>query len=154
MNGNRKSKLHWHTESLGRRLSTAATIAELPFICELVTVRASDQTSTERLRRLCLLALAGRLSQAGCNALALESRGHSLDASDFSFWKRIQTSNQFHHAVTLSHVPGPAEPLLWIPDIVCGAFNTWMRGDARAWDLLKHRVTHTALDSKGQPFSS
>lgn len=97
--------------------------------------------------------LGPKLAASDCSALTLESRGRTLDRRDSRLWTGLHTSGQLQRTLTLSHLPGPAEPLLWIPDIVCGAFNMAARGDARAWDVLKHRVTHTALDSKGQPLA-
>ena len=151
LNRDRRAKLHWRRQTPAARLATTRAIAELSFSGVAISHEAKPSRREEEQRRLCLNLLMGTLIDNGCVGVCLESRGRKLDRNDSLSWQEIQSSRQQHRQVTLSHTPGPSEPLLWLPDIVCGAFRSAVLGDAQAWNMLAHKVNHIALESKGRP---
>jgi hypothetical protein len=41
----------------------------------------------------------------------------------------------------IRHEPGPAEPLLWVPDVAAGAIGALRRGDSRYHEPLADVLT-------------
>lgn len=151
LNSKRQTKLHWHKESHRSRIMLAESVTRLAWTSVMISLRGPLQMNSERQRRLCLIQLISELHHAGCKDLTLESRGRGLDRNDVSLAVANARRAQQPLALRVAHEQGWKEPLLWIPDIICGAFNMAARGELRAWDLLEHRVTHIALNPKGQP---
>ena len=145
------TKLHWRKSSTSQRPVLMSAILRCDFRGVLVSVEHPPSTKEERLRRWCLIQMLPELDRLGCGDLILESRNQHLDRREREVLLSI--FGQAHRPLTarLSHARGADEPLLWLADIVCGAFTMAQRGDSSAWDLLSHRITHIALDDKGYP---
>jgi len=132
MSGLRRSgrtKAHWHdarTRSEKRTLVDA--VVEIP-IRTLVVVRVDDpEMRTERRRRLCLERLLFELQQRGIAEIVAESRGPG-DRHDLDHLQALRSQKRVTTELRLRHLPGPVEPLLWIPDVVCGAVRQARLGD-------------------------
>ncbi|PPF78928.1 hypothetical protein C5B96_13935 [Subtercola sp. Z020] len=60
--------------------------------------------------------------------MKLESRGPS-DKLDRALVDALRSKRQLESSTRIEHVPGPAEPLLWIADTLCGAVTQHRRGN-------------------------
>lgn len=135
-----QKKAHWHEESDERgrqRLikAVASTTAE-----HFVVVRLGDRTTrSERRRRLCLERLCFELHALGVSEIVIESRGPS-DRLDRTLVDTMRAKRLIDASLRIDHVPGPAEPLLWIPDVVCGAVSQNRYGNPVYLEQLR-RVT-------------
>lgn len=154
LHGRELGKMHWHQESTTRRLSLADRLSQFPLSGHLVSVSASETLREERQRRLCLIRLLNDLDGRAPEVLILESRNRTLDRIEIGALRAIFGSAHRRQKIQLQHIPGSQEPLLWLADILCGSLSMAIRGDSRAWDALKHRATHIALDAKGRLLGS
>jgi hypothetical protein len=136
-----QKKVHWHEEASdkGRAAlvdSVAAMAAE-----HLVVVRLGDtETRSERRRRLCLERLCYELHALGVSDVIIESRGPS-DGLDRKLVDTMRAKKLIDSTLRIEHLPGPAEPLLWVPDVVCGAVAQERYGNPVYMDRLRRSVT-------------
>lgn len=116
-------------------------IRNLP-IENYVVVRANCVgDKLERRRRKCLEAFAPNLAAMGCENLTLESRGRVADKKDMALLKVMRTRHQIDSSLRLDHVVGPADPILWLADAVCGAVVADRSGDSQFVSALGSRLT-------------
>ena len=96
----------------------------LPEILEaLVVVRVGPTSEVpERRRRKCFEGFVPALQALDCTHLTLESRGTHLDRKDRDMLAALRSRRVVTSGLRLDHVAGPAEPILWIADAVCGAY--------------------------------
>lgn len=116
-----QKKVHWRDEqtTAGRR-ALVSEVTELEAE-HIIVVRIGDtETPPERRRRICLERLCYELHQLGVSRVIFESRGPG-DKRDRHLIDVMRSTHVISSALRVDHLPGPAEPLLWIPDIVCGA---------------------------------
>jgi hypothetical protein len=59
----------------------------------------------------------------------MESRGAGLDRKDRDMVDAMRAARTLDGTLRLEHAPGPAEPMLWIADAVCGAVVASRTGD-------------------------
>ncbi|MEV0697790.1 hypothetical protein AB0I53_07710 [Saccharopolyspora sp. NPDC050389] len=121
-------KLHWSKEPPHRRSEITKVLCSLT-ARSVAVVGTSKPLFPERGRRKCLEALLPELELAGADIVTFETRqkhSNKLDADmvDACRQKRLITP---HLRVTFA--PGSSEPLLWIPDVTCGAVLAAERGD-------------------------
>ncbi len=91
----------------------------------LVVVRlGGTEAPSERRRRLCLMRMFYELTSGGVTHLVAESRGPADDRRDRQLLDTIRAQRQAGGLLRLDHVRGPAEPMLWVPDIVAGAITS------------------------------
>lgn len=134
------AKLHWHHENDARRHDIITAIAEFDLL-HLVVVRVHQpQEKSERRRRKCLELLVPRLEGRGITDLVLESRGRPDDRKDLDMLNALRSQ---HRAATtrFRHEIGRGEPMLAIPDAVCGAVTAARIGDHSYQDLLGEQLT-------------
>lgn len=130
-------KLHWTDESSRRQSLVTETIAGLP-VRHLVTVRTgAAHTPTERRRRTCLKRLCWWLQQEGVDHMILESRGPKDDRRDMDALQAFRAQHVITSDLRMDHVRGRTEPLLWVPDAVCGAIVQTRRGTHTCWQLIE-----------------
>lgn len=134
-------KLHWRDEAEGRRL----TIAQFVSSCSLrhvVVVRSGRSNDrSERRRRKCLERLLYELELRGVAEVLLESRGPADDRRDIQMVNALRGQKYLTASMRLRHAVGRSEPLLWIPDAVCGAVNSARRGTPTYQALLGDSLT-------------
>lgn len=117
-------KLHWHDEKDRRRRQISTAIASLEQT-HLVVVRASDPSDTQKRRRnKCLERLLVELEMRGVTHATFESRGPADDRRDLDLVQALRGTRRLSPSLRIDHLQGPKEPLLWVPDAVCGAVTT------------------------------
>lgn len=136
-----RKKLHWHddnTDSGRQKLVGHVTglAAE-----HLVVVRlGSTDARVERRRRMCIERLSYELQLLGVTRVVFESRGPG-DKFDLELLQRLRSKRIINSALRFDHLPGPAEPLLWISDIVCGAVTQDRIGNPTMLDPIRASIT-------------
>jgi hypothetical protein len=145
MRGVRRSgagKLHWARECNALRGEVIRLLASLS-VPILVVVRACEPYERqERRRRLCLERALLELHGRGVRRLVLESRGNHDDLRDRSLIEALRSRKVLQQTPEMIHKPGKIEPLLWIPDAICGAVGQALRGnDGFLRDLLVANAT-------------
>ncbi|MEU8244798.1 hypothetical protein [Nonomuraea sp. NPDC048916] len=139
-------KVHWRDEAPNRRVMLIDAIADLPVEGFVVVRSAGVQDRAERLRRKCLELLLLELSALGCGHLVLESRGPADDKRDRMMLENMRRIKQIDSTLRLAHEPGPSDPMLWIPDVICGAVGQARVGEAKYLDKIESRLTVKVLD--------
>lgn len=117
------AKLHWYRAGDGTKGSIMAAISVMEVLHVVVESVEPPSTNAERHRRLCMKLLLPRLDQMGVTSMVFESRGHSSNTKDRRMVAMMQVDGSISETVTVVHRDGPFEPLLWIPDAVCGAVS-------------------------------
>jgi len=134
-------KRHWRDESAGSNKAIIETITKLP-IENYVVVRANCvDDKIERRRRKCLEVFAPNLAAMGCENLTLESRGRAADKKDMDLLDAMRARHQMDSSFRLDHAAGPADPILWLADAVCGAVVADRSGDSQFLTALESRLT-------------
>lgn len=134
-------KLHWRETDVKGRLMITETLASLP-IEHLVVVRDNAiGQKDERRRRACLKRMTFELDQLGVDEVTLESRGPHDDRRDLYALGKFRATRLVSSTLRMHHLPGPAEPLLWVPDAVCGAMVEERVGLPKHWELLEAKCT-------------
>lgn len=117
----RGGKLHWRDSDDARQAAIIQTVSRLPAEHLIVVRSCHPGERDERRRRLCLQRLCLELDALGVETLTLESRGRADDRRDLQALQTFRAQRVVSGTLRMYHQPGPAEPLLWIPDAVCGA---------------------------------
>lgn len=101
----------------------------------------------ERRRRHCLERLSYELAQLTVTEMILESRGPAADKRDRDLLDALRARRVVPGTLRLEHVPGPADPMLWLPDAVCGAITRARSGDTTFTAMMRSRITVITLDA-------
>jgi hypothetical protein len=124
-----RRKLRWHDESPENRRKVIATLAGLEAMYVIAARHcAADEASASRRAR-CLAALVAELDAAEVERYVLESRNDGQDRKDQRLIAGMRASRRLPNGLAVEHMRGADEPLLWIADIVAGAFGAASRGD-------------------------
>ena len=127
-------KVHWHDRTRAAQLPLVRLVADLPVLHLLVVRDDHVAEPGERRRRKCLGHLLWLLDDSyGVHHAVLEARQSKQNANDLQLLQAMRAARRVGAALRMHHVPGPQEPLLWIPDIVAGAFNAGRAGDAEVY---------------------
>ena len=89
------------------------------------------------------------VEEYGCQKLILESRGPADDKRDRVLLDTLRSKRQVD-VLRLDHRRGPEEPLLWIPDALCGAVASARIGDRRWWEVIQDQIHVTEIDARPQ----
>lgn len=89
------------------------------------------------------------VEEYGCSQLTLESRGPADDKRDRTLLDTMRAKKQ-SEALRLDHRPGPEEPLLWIPDALCGAIMAARVGDERWLEEIVGQIHLAEIDHRPQ----
>lgn len=134
-------KLHWRDDSDARHRVVAAGVAALPGLEHLVVVRAAGTPERdERQRSKALQVLLCELSALGAH-VCLESRGKKADNRDVQTLGHLRRRGHLPDPIRIDHQPGPAEPMLWIPDAVCGMVVEMRCGTPTYFNQIRGRTT-------------
>jgi hypothetical protein len=114
-----EKKLHWYGSSEDRRSDLVRVTSELP-VTSVVVIHHQAGAEDRRHRRKCLEYLFPELARMPCGQITFESRGPQ-DNSDIDLVQKFRSRKLIQGDFRVNHMGGPAEPLLWIADIVCGA---------------------------------
>ncbi|WP_157556192.1 hypothetical protein [Herbidospora yilanensis] len=143
-------KVHWRDESHDRRLKLVDAIADLPVEGFVVVRVAGEADRPERRRRKCLEVLFRELAVLECGELVLESRGPADDRRDREMLEHLRRRRCLAAPLRLFHEPGPSDPMLWIPDVLCGAVGHSRTGAVEYLERLTSRVTVHLIRADGQ----
>jgi hypothetical protein len=135
-----RGKLRWHDESPQSRHKIIAVLAGLDVMYVLAVRACADREPIARRRAKCLATLVAELDAGGVDHLLLESRSAAQDNQDLRLIARMQASRRLPNSLRVDHARGASEPLLWIADIVAGAFGTAVRGLADDFDEIADAV--------------
>lgn len=94
----------------------------------------------ERARAVCLTVLVPELHGFGVEQLFLETRTAELNRRDVATFQGARFALPRGSSFRVDHLPGSAEPLLWVADIVAGVVGASRRGGPIRLDLLGERV--------------
>ncbi len=129
------------TRTPTRRSAITHTVAACD-IDHVVIVRVgADQERPERRRRKCLERLLHELEARSILDVVLESRGRADDRRDIQMLNALRGQHYLSTSIRLTHVVGRYEPMLWIPDAVCGAVTSARIGDPSHQSILNQRLT-------------
>lgn len=133
----RERKIHWRDDSDKRHDEVVDAMLGLK-VEGFVVVRVGPQSDrSERRRRKTLEPFALGLAGMGCDTLTLESRGPADNRRDIDMVQALRSSRVLTEPMRVQHATGPAEPLLWIADALCGAVVSARRGDPRWLDRIE-----------------
>lgn len=139
--GRPRARFHWRDARPDHRHEAVKIVGELAALHLVVIATHLDFRKQERARRFCLRRLLDELEDAKVDHLWLETRTQSLNARDVKTLDIFRSSST-NTRIRVDHALPVHEPLLWIPDIVAGAINLALNGDAT------HQTTLEPLISK------
>jgi len=125
-------KVHWKDESDERRDQIVETIVGID-VQHLVVVRNAQQGEpSERRRHKCLERLLPEPEQRSVSRIVMESRGGADNNRDLQFLQDLRASRRVSTRLRRYHARGKEEPLLWLPDAICGAVVKHRTGEPRS----------------------
>ncbi|WAA65911.1 hypothetical protein [Microbacterium oxydans] len=139
MKPRRAAKLHWYDSVGSLRDDTVDVIGAMPLMHWAVVVRPSPGDRSERTRRACIARILWELDGLDVvSHVVFESRGAADDLRDMNMVQALRASRRLSSRMRVDHVRGADEPLLWLPDAVCGAVNGRIMGS----DVWSGRLDH------------
>jgi hypothetical protein len=115
-------------------------VAELP-LRHLVVIRdGRPDERSERRRRYCLERMLFELESRGVDTATFESRGPADDRRDRNMLDALRARRIVSPRLRMAHMPGPKDPLLWVPDVVYGAVTYERTGDGEYFEILTSRL--------------
>jgi hypothetical protein len=134
------TKVHWTKADTAQRDQLAHAVAALDGL-HIVAVGAPVRPRRqERARAHCLNLLVCELHGFGVEHLFIEARDPVLNARDIATVQQARYALPKDAVFRLDHLPGTAEPLLWVADIVAGAVRAEKLGEPRYREILGERV--------------
>lgn len=127
--------LHWRRERPERLPVIAAAVGSLPVRAVAAVMMHNARVESERARRHCLSQLLRELHDLAAEHIVFESR-QTEDRQDLQViaaWRRAKRPEAM---TRVDFLPAVAEPGLWLPDIVAGAFMWWLGGTCDHWSVL------------------
>ncbi|MCA0306294.1 MAG: hypothetical protein LCH87_02805 [Actinobacteria bacterium] len=139
-------KLHWRDERATRQHRITDTIAtiDIEHLVVVTSPHPSDRLP-ERRRRLTMEILLPELASLGVDRVIVESRGVKDDQRDRKMLDYLRQQSTINTALRIDHRVGRREPLLWLPDSLCGIVSAYRCGDPSLYDKIAHKVTLTQL---------
>lgn len=139
--------LHWYDDrGESRRRKIVEAVAQLG--CQhIVVIRSGDRTTrSERRRRMCMKRLLWELEQLGVVRVCLEARERKQNSRDRQLLDQLRAGRELGGQLRMDHIPGPEEPLLWIPDAVAGAVVAARLGDLQYRAIIDHQIRQILID--------
>lgn len=135
------TKLHWYDSVGSLRDDTVSAICRMPLMHWAIVIHPEPGARSERMRRACIERLLWELDQLEVvTRIVFESRGRADDRRDMNMVQALRASKVIGSQMRIEHVRGSAEPLLWLPDAVCGAVNGRLLGRDRWAGRLDHQL--------------
>ncbi|WP_329167508.1 hypothetical protein OHB49_45575 (plasmid) [Streptomyces sp. NBC_01717] len=134
------AKLHWTKRDNAERAELARTVAALDGLHVVAVGAPVGPRRQERARAHCLNLLVCELHGFGVKHLFMEARDQVLNARDVATVQQARYALPKEAVFRLDHLPGAAEPLLWVADIVAGAVRAEKLGEPRYREILRERV--------------
>lgn len=142
-------KAHWRNDTDDRHDTVIESVAAMAIKSIVVVREGPPDERAERRRRKCLERFIHELEQNGCEHLTLESRGRADDRNDRTLLDTMR-ARKLSSLLRLDHKPGPADPLLWLPDAICGAVVAARTGEPRWLDALENCVQIIEINDRPQ----
>lgn len=142
-----QAKVHWHDEDERRRLKLVNEVAGLEGVGLIVVRNGLPGEKNERRRRLCGERMYYELEQNGVQKAVFESRGRADDLRDRKHLDSLKARKQITGPLRVDHLAGRAEPLLWVPDILCGALSQARTGNEMYMERLTAKVEIITLEA-------
>jgi hypothetical protein len=140
-------KIHWRDEDHRRRAKLAETVGSLDHMGLIVVRNGQPGEKDERRRRICSERLYFELQQLGVTDACFESRGPADDKRDRHHLDALKARKQVDGSFRINHIPGKADPLLWIPDILCGCLTQARTGNETYLRLIQSSLQIVTLES-------
>ncbi|MFF4607815.1 hypothetical protein ACFY12_34380 [Streptomyces sp. NPDC001339] len=134
------TKVHWTKADRTQRAELARAVAALDGLHVVAIGAPVRPRRQERARAHCLNLLVCELHWFGVEHLFMEARDPVLNARDVATVQQARYALPKDARFRLDHLPGAAEPLLWVADIVAGAVRAEKLGDPRYRAILGERV--------------
>ena len=132
-----EKKVHWHGRLPAERPALVDLVAGFGGLHLIVVRDECHDEPSERRRRKCLEHLLWTLDTSyGVRSIVLESRQAKQNAGDMHLLQAMRAAGQVSRRLRIDHVAGPKEALLWIPDVVAGAFNAGRAGESALYAPL------------------
>jgi hypothetical protein len=136
----RQERLHWRDEEAPRRTKIAGVIGGLDLASTVVIGAPLAKSKQERARRKCMEALLPALEGMGVARIVMEERTPSLVKADRAILAAIRGKRLLTSALRVETARPKAEPMLWLPDAIAGAFGAARDGGRSEWLDLIGRV--------------
>lgn len=136
----RSPRTHWRDERLPSRRRIVAGMYALRGRVLVVEGSPMDPARQERARRKCMERLLIGLDAAGIEMVVLESRYPLLDDRDLALVKSMRSKHWIGSRIQVEFGDPRQEPLLWIPDALCGISLTSSEIDRPALPWRHERV--------------
>lgn len=133
-------KLHWHEAVRGFRLEILEFVARMDLEHCVVVRDVRHGERPERARRRCLEVLLWEMDRVGTEEVVLESRGPADDRRDLEMLGRLRARRIVGTGIRMFHARGHDEPLVWLPDVICGAVGAESRGNRDYRALIDHQI--------------
>ncbi|MFG3207952.1 hypothetical protein [Streptomyces sp. NPDC048192] len=134
------TKVHWTKADTAQRDQLARAVAALDGLHVVAVGAPVRPRRQERARAHCLNLLVCELHGFGVEHLFMEARDPVLNARDVATVQQARYALPKDAVFRLDHLPGTAEPLLWVADIVAGAVRAEKLGEPRYREILGERV--------------
>ena len=121
----RRRRVHWHAEDEKTRLRLLDLIAEQPLTGVTVAVRAATARRQEKAREVALWNLVTALASHDVGEMVFEARQERLNRRDRRTMVSIQRAG-LGPGLRYRFARPHEEPLLWMPDVLAGAFGPWL----------------------------
>lgn len=125
-------KIHWRDDTPNRHRDVTAAIAQMRVVEHVVVVRSRPDDASDRIerrRRKVMERLLFELTSMDVGHAIIESRGPADNQRDLDLLSHLRRRRSLPRSIRLDHTPGPADPMLWVPDAVCGAVSEMRCGD-------------------------
>lgn len=136
----RQVRLHWRDEGQERRRKIVDAIAEAGVHSLVVVGARLDPARQERGRRQALRHLLWELDARSVEHLLLESRQSSQDRDDRVAIGGMRNARVVTRRLRVDHGRPVQEPLLWLPDAVCGAVGQARCGEPWHQAVIQERL--------------
>jgi hypothetical protein len=136
----RTNKLHWHEMDRLQQKDAAYRVAGIKGFHVVAVGAPVPRRRQERARATCLTALVGELHGFGVQHLLIEARSANLNRRDVATVQGARFALPKGNHFRVDHVPGSAEPLLWVADVVAGVVRASRQGSPIQLELLGERV--------------
>jgi hypothetical protein len=136
----RATKLHWHEMDRLQQKDAAHRVAGIEGFHVVAVGTPVPRRRQERARTRCLRALVSELHGFGVQQLLIEARAPDLNRRDVATVQDARFALPKGSRFRVDHIPGSAEPLLWVADVVAGVVRASRQGSPVQLDLLGERV--------------
>lgn len=141
-------KLHWRQHDDASRAKLVDLVRGLGVDHLVIRVPLLRPRSQERARRLCLERLLFELDTRGCALLVLEERTASLNDKDIAAATAFHVTGVVSKGLYVLHRAPETEPMLWIADVIVGAYSVALRGQPTYREVLASLGTEIAIPSR------